>query len=135
MWKKSESNIRPVEIDEISSGTKVFLRKNIEEKETEDGIKFIYDELEITKDDYSIFGDLIQLITTERKPSDKIGFDWIITKVGDLECKKVYVEQENPIGVADNPFEYYDGITLIDNAYYIKDGVRQVYMNGQWVEF
>ena len=52
-----------------------------------------------------------------------------------LEAKKEYVKQQNPVGTQDNPIEYYDGVPLIDNAYYIKDGKRQVYMDGTWTEF
>ena len=76
-----------------------------------------------------------QLVTTETVQSDKLGYDWVITNVGSLEAKKEYVAQENPAGTRDNPITYYDGVTLIDNAYYLKDGKRQVYMDGTWTEF
>lgn len=76
-----------------------------------------------------------QLVATETTQSDKLGYDWKITKIGNLEAKKEYVAQENPAGTRDNPIAYYDGVTLIDNAYYLKDGKRQVYMAGTWTEF
>ena len=76
-----------------------------------------------------------QLVTTETVQYDKLGYDWVITNVGSLEAKKEYVAQENPAGTRDNPITYYDGVTLIDNAYYLKDGKRQVYMDGTWTEF
>lgn len=76
-----------------------------------------------------------QLVTTETTQSDKLGYDWKITKIGNLEAKKEYVEQQNPVGTRDNPIQYHDGVPLIDNAYYLKDGKRQVYMDGTWTEF
>lgn len=76
-----------------------------------------------------------QLVATETTQSDKLGYDWKITRIGNLEAKKEYTKQENPVGTRDNPIEYYDGVPLIDNAYYIKDGKRQVYMSGEWTEF
>lgn len=82
----------------------------------------------------SAVADLSGLVTTTTAQSDKLGCDWKITKVGNMEVLREYVEQENPRGVKDNPFEYYDGVELIDNAYYMKDGKLQVYMAGEWVE-
>ena len=76
-----------------------------------------------------------RLVTTETTQSDKLGYDWKITKIGNLEAKKEYVEQQNPAGTRDSPIAYYDGVPLIDNAYYLKDGKRQVYMAGTWTEF
>lgn len=76
-----------------------------------------------------------QLIKMETTQSDKLGYDWKITKIGNLEAKKEYVKQQNPSGTQDNPITYYDGVPLIDNAYYFKDGKRQVYMSGAWTEF
>lgn len=76
-----------------------------------------------------------RLVTTETTQSDKLGYDWEITKIGNLEAKKEYVTQKNPTGTRDNPITYYDGVPLIDNAYYLKDGKRQVYMTGTWTEF
>lgn len=79
--------------------------------------------------------DLSSLITTETEQSDKLGYNWEITKVGKIEVSREYVAQENPRGTRDNPITYYDGVPLIDNAYYLKDGKRQVYMSGTWTEF
>ncbi len=76
-----------------------------------------------------------QLVTTETTQSDKLGYDWVITRVGSLEVKKEYIKQENPVGTKDNPITYYDGVPLIDNAYYLRDGKRYVYMSGEWTEF
>lgn len=74
--------------------------------------------------------------TTKTVPSDKIGFDWIETYLGDKLVKQEYVEQENPMGTADNPYIYVEGETpLVNNAYYLIDGVRHVYMMGEFIEF
>lgn len=78
---------------------------------------------------------LSDLVTTETTQSDKLGYDWTITKIGNIEAKKEYVKQQNPVGTRDNPIEYYDGVPLIDNAYYLRDGKRYVYMSGEWMEF
>lgn len=72
---------------------------------------------------------------TEYVQSDKLGFDWREEYLGKVLLSRTYVEQENPCGTAENPIEYVDGVPLIDNAYYIKDGKRYVYMGGDWTEF
>lgn len=140
----------------------VFLRRNIRQETDEDGTEIWTAEEaqfrttrtrdEIVKDFDGYFTPRLtteqqiaqlqadvktfsQLVTTETTQSDKLGYDWKITKIGNLEAKKEYVEQQNPVGTRDNPIEYYDGVPLIDNAYYIKDGKRQVYMDGTWTEF
>lgn len=74
--------------------------------------------------------------STKIVPSDKIGFDWIETYLGDKLVKQEYVEQENAFGTADNPYIYVEGETpLINNAYYLINGVRHVYMMGEFIEF
>lgn len=67
-------------------------------------------------------------IRTERTQSDKLGFDWLVYYVNDVVVRKVYVEQENPAGTADNPIVWAEGMVLIQNAYYTHDGVRKVWM-------
>ena len=84
-------------------------------------------------------GEAIQpstdLIHTETTQSDKLGQNWVETYVGDVLVRKEYVAQENPVGTsAENPFEYAEGVPLINNAYYRKDGKLYVYMDG-WVEW
>lgn len=66
--------------------------------------------------------------------SDKIGFDWKEEYIGETLLSRSYVAQENPAGTEDNPIEYYDGVQLIDNAYYTKDGKCQKYADGEWAE-
>lgn len=47
---------------------------------------------------------------------------------GETLVKQTYVEQTNPVGVADNPFEFVKGVMLIPNAYYTYNGKRYVYV-------
>jgi hypothetical protein len=72
-------------------------------------------------------------IATEQ--SDKLGFNWTVYSVNDVVVRKEYVAQENPVGTsAENPIEYEDGVPLINNAYYRKNGKIYVWM-GEWVEW
>ena len=67
--------------------------------------------------------------------SDKLGYDWKVFTVNDIEVRKDYIEQENPVGnSADNPIVYSEGTPLINNAYYRKDGKIYVWME-EWVEW
>lgn len=72
---------------------------------------------------------------TQVVQSDKIGFDWREEYIGDVLLNRTYVGQENPVGTKENPIEYYEGLPLINGAYYMKDGTRQVYMDEEWAEF
>lgn len=72
-------------------------------------------------------------IKSETVQSDKIGFDWRNIYVGDVLVRQEYVEQEHPTGTADNPIVYAEGVPLINNAYYLKDGKKYVWME-EWVE-
>lgn len=72
-------------------------------------------------------------IKTKTVQSDKVGYDWLITTVNGIEVRKEYVKQENPVGTEDNPIEYTDGMTLINNAYYKKDDGLYVWMD-EWVD-
>ena len=72
-------------------------------------------------------------IATEQ--SDKLGFNWTVYSVNDVVVRKEYVAQENPVGTsAENPIEYEDGVPLINNAYYRKNGKIYVWM-GEWAEW
>jgi hypothetical protein len=70
-------------------------------------------------------GGLSQKITQ----SDKLGYNWVEDYVGETLVKQTYVKQENPVGVADNPFEFTEGVMLIPNAYYTHNGKRYVYIS------
>ena len=67
--------------------------------------------------------------------SDKLGFDWRVYSVNDVEVRKDYVEQDHPVGTdADNPIEYAEGVPLINNAFYRREGGIWVWMD-EWVEW
>ena len=72
-------------------------------------------------------------IKTETAQSDKLGYDFKNVYVGDVLVRQEYVEQEHPTGTADNPIVYAEGVPLINNAYYLKDGKKYVWME-EWVE-
>ena len=52
-----------------------------------------------------------------------------------MEVRKDYIEQDNPVGTsAENPIPYSEGVPLINNAYYLVDGVIKVWME-EWVDW
>lgn len=61
MWRLSESTAKPPEIDEVSSKTVVYVRRNflelllIDEKETAVGTKWQYEENAIPKADWETY--------------------------------------------------------------------------------
>lgn len=62
MWYKSQSTVRPITPDTTSSHYYVYLRKNIEQIETEDEsgntyIMYEYDELKIPKEMYPLYAE------------------------------------------------------------------------------
>ena len=66
-------------------------------------------------------------IRTEQVQSDKIGYDWLIYYVNDVAVRKDYVEQEIPYGTNDNPIVWKEGMSLIQNAFYIHEEVIKVW--------
>lgn len=90
------------------------------------------------KADREVSKEVTELGGIEHKTvqSDKLGYDWNETIINGQIVKQVYVEQENPKGTsADNPIVWEDGMTPINNAFYLKDSKIYVYMDGQWVEW
>lgn len=67
-------------------------------------------------------------IKTSTEQSDKVGFDFIRYYVNDVLVRSDYVAQENPVGVKDNPFEFTEELKMIQNAWYILDGVKKVWI-------
>lgn len=65
-------------------------------------------------------------ITEKIEQSDKIGFDWHNYYVGDKLAKSIYVEQDIPVGTADNPIVWKSGMSIILNGYYQYNGKRYV---------
>ncbi len=73
-------------------------------------------------------------IKTETAQSDKLGYDYKNVYVGEVLVRQEYVEQEVKTGTEDNPIVYAEGVPLINNAYYLKDGKKYVWME-EWVEW
>lgn len=73
-------------------------------------------------------------LKTETVQSDKLGYDWKNVYVGEVLVRQEYVKQETPTGTLDNPIVYTEGVPLIDNAYYLKDKKKYVWMDG-WVKW
>ena len=73
-------------------------------------------------------------ITVTQEQSDKMGYDWKVYMVNNIAVRKEYVAQENPTGAKNNPIVYTEGVPLINNAYYRKDGKIYVWA-GEWVEW
>lgn len=63
--------------------------------------------------------------------SDKLGYDWKVFKVNDIIVYKEYIEQENPVGVAENPIVWVEGMTVYPNFYYTHEGIKKVWMNSK----
>lgn len=91
-------------------------------------------ELEAISARQTLVVDALGGIKTETVQSDKLGYDWNNTYVGELLARQEYVQQANPKGVEDNPIEYAEGVPLINNAFYLKDGKKYVWMD-EWVEW
>lgn len=66
-------------------------------------------------------------ITTEIEQSDKLGFDWFIYKVNNVVVRKDYVEQDTPVGTADNPIIWAADVPLVPNGCYAHNGVVKVW--------
>lgn len=73
-------------------------------------------------------------LKSETVQSDKLGYDWKNVYVGEVLVRQEYVEQEVKTGTEENPILYTDGTPLINNAYYLKDGKKYVWME-EWVEW
>lgn len=71
-------------------------------------------------------------LKSETVQSDKLGYDWKNVYVGEVLVRQEYVEQEVKTGTEENPILYTDGTPLINNAYYLKDGKKYVWME-EWV--
>ena len=71
---------------------------------------------------------LVSLLKTSTEQSDKLGYLWNCTYVGDVCVSKEYVEDPDAKGTYDKPIEWAPGIPLIQNAYYIHDSKKYVYV-------
>ena len=73
-------------------------------------------------------------LKTKLGQSDKLGYDWENVYVGEVLVRQEYIEQADPAGTESNPIEYAEGVPLINNAFYLKDGKKYVWME-EWVEW
>lgn len=75
-YKKSQSNVRPDLVDDYSSKTTVYIRRNIIEKSVEDKIReesrtvYEYDEAKLTKEEYEQYLKEISLLDIEQQRAD-----------------------------------------------------------------
>lgn len=84
-WYKSESTVRPDEVDTTSSKTAVYLRRNIAEKQREsefDGdmqTYFEYEEAKLMKEEYEKYLKSLDLINIQQLYAD---LDYVAAMVG-----------------------------------------------------
>ena len=75
-WEKSESTVRPDEVDTTSSKVVVYLRRNIVERQREDEVSgdmqtyYEYDEAKLTKEEYAEHLKELALIDIEQQRAD-----------------------------------------------------------------
>lgn len=72
-----------------------------------------------------------EMLSITREPSDKLGYDWEIYKLGDVEIRREYVENGSHQGTEDNPFTFELGIELIPNAFYLYEEEKWVWMGSR----
>lgn len=76
VWYKSESTVRPDEVDTTSSKKVVYLRRNVVEKQCEsenDGemhTYFEYDEAKLTKEDYEKYLQVAEAVNMRQIRAD-----------------------------------------------------------------
>lgn len=76
---------------------------------------------------------IAELVKTTTVPSDKLGYIWKCTYIGDVCVVKEYIEDPDSKGTEDNPIEWATGVPLIPNAYYTHDSKKYVYVGEQSV--
>lgn len=85
VWKKSESSIRPDEVNTTSSKTSVLLRRNIKETVRMDEVSgegipwYEYEELVLGKDEYKEYLKGLDLINVQQLQAD---LDYIAIMTG-----------------------------------------------------
>lgn len=76
---------------------------------------------------------IASLVKMTTEPSDKLGFNWKCTYIGDICVAKEYVLDPESKGTEDNPIEWAAGVSLIPNAYYTHDSKKYIYVGEQSV--
>ena len=71
---------------------------------------------------------LASLIQFKTEQSDKLGYIWKCTYVGDICVSKEYVKDPDATGTKDNPIVWKPGVQLIPNAFYIYEDDTYVYV-------
>ncbi len=71
---------------------------------------------------------LASLIQVDTTLSDKLGYLWKYTYVGNVCVSKEYVKDPDAVGTAGNPIAWKPGVQLIPNAFYVYNNVRYVYV-------
>ena len=71
---------------------------------------------------------LTEMLLIIREPSDKLGFDFEIYMLGNVELRREYVPSESHAGTIDDPIPFELGLKLIPNAFYLYDAHLWVYM-------
>lgn len=68
------------------------------------------------------------LIQIKTEMSDKLGYLWNCTYVGDVCISKEYVEDPDAVGTVNNPIAWKPGIRLIPNAFYTYNNAVYAYV-------
>lgn len=75
-WKRSESTVKPKEVDATSSSTTVYLHRNIVEKSRTDDMSgdsinyYEYDEAKLTKEEYRQYFTEVNIENIEKQRAD-----------------------------------------------------------------
>lgn len=102
----------------INGSIVTYTKKSDEEKREEEESKL--------RSEKSII--LADMLIITREPSDKLGFDFEIYTLGNIELRREYVPSGNHSGTIEDPIPFELGLRLIPNAYYIYDDHLWVYM-------
>ncbi len=71
---------------------------------------------------------IADLVKTTTEQSDKLGYLWKCTYIGNICVSKEYVEDPDAAGTIGNPITWKPGVRLIPNAFYIYNNAMYVYV-------
>lgn len=83
------------------------------------------EEAKLEADKVKMLTDMLLIL---REPSDKLGQDFLIYMLGNVELRREYVPSESHAGTIDDPIPFELGLELIPNAFYSYDAHLWVYM-------
>ncbi len=75
-----------------------------------------------------VLNKLVSLIKTTTEASDKVGYEFKCTWLGDACISKEYVKSEDNKGTKENPYEWVVGIELVPNAFYSYENKTYVFV-------